>query len=219
MANFFESITIFSLDYNRKINTSNKNNIVPRDRRTGPVGFKSWIDTHRGRLQLIRNRLDNPKTRRNVSKVDRFCIDDRIKEIDYVTNMYYYYFYSIIVRTIAKKSNEYYYDYEYDHNDLQLMDTWMIKFERRLHGRIETLQQILSRVDKYLNNKKRNRSEVGNKIVISSRNIDATAYKFSVDSRLREIDYFNDMYDIYFHPESCEHSNPAADYSTVGGRE
>jgi hypothetical protein len=52
MANFFESITIFSLDYNRKINTSNKNNIVPRDRRTGPVGFKSWIDAHRGIQKL-----------------------------------------------------------------------------------------------------------------------------------------------------------------------
>ena len=85
--------------------------------------------------------------------------------------MYCYYFNSIIVRTIAKKSNEYDYDYEYDHNDLQLIDTLMVKFERRLHGCNETLQQILSRVDKYLNNKKRNRSKVGNKIVF--RNIDA----------------------------------------------
>ena len=151
---------------------------------------------------------------KNVSNDDRFCIDSRIKEIDYVTNMYYYYFNSIIVRTIAKKSNEYDYDYEYDHNDLQLIDTLMVKFERRLHGRNETLQQILSRVDKYLNNKKRNRSKVGNKIVI--RNIDAIAYKFSVDSRLGEINYFNGMYDTYFHPESCEHSN-LADYSTASG--
>ena len=180
------------------------------DHRTGPVGFKSWIDSHRGRLQLIHNRLDNPKTRRNVSHNDRFCIDSRIKEIDYITNMYYYYFHSIIVRTITKKRNEYDYDYEYDHNDIQLMDTLIVKFEKRLHERNETLQQILYRVEKYLNNKKRNRSKVGNKIVISG--LDAIGYKFSIDSRLREIDYFNDMYDTYFHPESCKHSNP--DYST-----
>ena len=82
----------------------------------------------------------------------------------------------------------------------------IVKFEKRLHERNETLQQILYRVDKYLNNKKRNRSKVGNKIVISG--LDAIAYKFSIVSRLREIDYFNDMYDIYFHPESCKHSNP-----------
>lgn len=172
------------------------------DRRTGPVGFKSWIDSHRGRLQLIHNRLDNPKTRRNVSHNDRFCIDQRMKEIDYITNMYYYYFNSIIIRTMAKKKNEYDYDYEYDHKDEELMDSLMVKFERQLHGRNETLQQILHRVDKYLNNKNRNRS-IG---------INAVGYKYSILSRIKEIDYFNGMYDIYFNPESCKHSNP--DYST-----
>ena len=86
----------------------------------------------------------------------------------------------------------------------------MVKFEKRLHERNETLQQILYRVDKYLNNKKRNRSKVSNKTVISG--VDAIGYKFSIDSRLGEIEYFNHMYDTYFHPESCKHYNP--DYST-----
>jgi hypothetical protein len=173
---------------------SSQKNIVPR------------IDAHRGRLQLIHDRLDNPKTRKNVSKADRFCIDQRIKEIDYITNMYYYYFNSIIIRTMAKKKNEYDYDYEYDHKDEELMDSLMVKFERQLHRRNETLQQILHRVDKYLNNKKRD-------ILRSHRlGLDAIGYKYSVDARLREIEYFSGTYDGYLHPESCKHYNP--DYST-----
>lgn len=180
----------------------NRTKLMKIDHRTGPVGFKSWIDSHRGILERIRNRLDNPKTRRNVSNGDRFCIDSRIKEIDYITNMYYYYFNSIIVRTIAKKRNEYDYDYEYDHNDEQLIDTLMVRFNKRLHERNETLQQILHRVDKYPNNKNRNRS-IG---------MDVLGYKYSIISRLGEIEYFSGMYDGYLHPEYCRHNTP--DYST-----
>ena len=104
-----------------------------------------------------------------------------------------------------QKRNEYDYDYEYDHEDKQLIDTLMIKFERQLHERNETLQQTLHRVDKYLNDK-------SNRIRSWSIGLDALRYKYTVDARLREIDYFSGTYDDYLHPERCEHSNP--DYST-----